>query len=169
MRHARNRSSGFAVLFALSVAACNESPTSPSRLPIPTLSTPTSAIALVDGIRACTFGAGYWKTHPHAWPRRFDPNAIFFASGKSWMEVLKTPPRGNAYYILAHQFIAAGLNLEQLDSNLRPDEIGSPWAISGSGYFTEGEHSNLIRTELIDLATLFENFNEGQRGVPPCR
>jgi hypothetical protein len=82
--------------------------------------------------------------------------------------VLKTPPEGDAYYILAHQFIAAGLNLEQLDSDIRPTEIGTPWAVAERGYFTEGAHSSLTRSELIDLATLFEIFNEGKRGVPPC-
>ena len=71
-------------------------------------------------------------------------------------------------YILGHQFIAAGLNLEQLDPDLRPKEIGTPWELV-QRYFTEGAHSSFTRTELTGLATLFENFNEGKRGVPPCR
>jgi hypothetical protein len=86
-----------------------------------------------------------------------------------WIDVLRTPPRGDAYYILAHQFIAAGLNLEQLDPGLRPPEIGEPFSIVGSGYFTNGAHSDHTLTELIELATLFETFNDGNRGVPPCR
>ncbi len=32
--------------------------------------------------------------------------------------------------------------LSSLDPNIRPNEIGSPWAISGPGYFTDGAHQN---------------------------
>ena len=32
--------------------------------------------------------------------------------------------------------------LSSLDPNYRPNEIGSPWAISGPGYFTDGAHQD---------------------------
>jgi hypothetical protein len=49
--------------------------------------------------------------HTNAWPTGFDPDATFFLSGQSWIEVLNTEPQGgNGYYILAHQYIAAALN-----------------------------------------------------------
>ena len=32
--------------------------------------------------------------------------------------------------------------LSSLDPNIRPNEIGSPWAISGPGYFTDAAHQN---------------------------
>jgi len=161
---------GLVGLLSLCVGGCREHPASPTDFHqlTPTVSSPGSVPGVLGGSGGCTFGSGYWKTHPDAWPGRFDPNAVFFTSGKSWIDVLNTPPRGEAYYILGHQFIAAGLNLERLDSDLRPREIGEPWAIAGSGYFTEGAHSSFTRTELTDLATLFQNFNEGKRGVPPC-
>jgi hypothetical protein len=34
----------------------------------------------------------------------------FYSSGLTWQQILDTPPRGNAYIILAVQFIAAVLN-----------------------------------------------------------
>jgi cell wall-associated NlpC family hydrolase len=34
--------------------------------------------------------------------------------------------------------------LGSLDPSYRPDEIGTPWAISGSGYFTDADHSDHI-------------------------
>lgn len=59
----------------------------------------------------CALSFGYWRNHTDAWPVGFDPNAIFYNSGKTWLEVLNTPPpRGNKYYILAHQYIAMVLN-----------------------------------------------------------
>ena len=36
---------------------------------------------------------------------------MFFSSGLTWQQILETPPAGgNAYLILAHQYIAARLN-----------------------------------------------------------
>jgi cell wall-associated NlpC family hydrolase len=34
------------------------------------------------------------------------------------------------------------MKLQDLDPSIRPDEIGSPWAISGAAYFTDSEHQN---------------------------
>ena len=31
-----------------------------------------------------------------------------------------------------------------------------------------GEHSNLTRDDPLQLASVFEGFNEGRRGIPPC-
>ena len=83
--------------------------------------------------------------------------------------MLRTPPEGDTYYILGRQFIAAALNLDRLDSAIRPSEIGAPFAIAGEDYFTAGAHTQLTRTELIRLATVLERFNDGNTGVPACR
>ena len=171
MSRTRRRLPRLGVLLAVAALACSDPPISPtsSWAQIPAFRSSTGALDAVAETGRCTFGAGYWKTHPLAWPARFDPNAIFYKSGRRWIDVLRTPPKGDPYYILAHQFMAAGLNLEQLDPSLRPREIGEPWMIAESGYFTNAAHSDHTRTELIELATLFETFNDGNRGVPPCR
>ena len=65
----------------------------------------------------CTLTQGYWKTH--AAGKKFDagwnlvggPDAAFFASGSTWIQIFNTPPKGgNAYLQLAHQYMAAKLN-----------------------------------------------------------
>lgn len=60
----------------------------------------------------CTRTQGYWKSKPGViWPGSFSRGAMFFSSGLSWQQMLETPPQGgNAYVILAHQYIAAILN-----------------------------------------------------------
>jgi len=70
----------------------------------------------------CTLTQGYWKTHAGIRPARapYDDtwnligaqgaNTLFYLSGISYYDVLREPPRGNVYYILARQFIAARLN-----------------------------------------------------------
>ena len=60
------------------------------------------------------------------WPARFDPNAIFYDTGKSWIDVLTNPPSGDVVYILAHQFIAAGLNLAELPPSYGPKRSERP-------------------------------------------
>jgi hypothetical protein len=69
----------------------------------------------------CTLTPGYWKTHSKYGPAPYDDtwalvepdgeDSAFFDTGQSWYEVLWTEPKGgNAYYILAHAYIAAALN-----------------------------------------------------------
>lgn len=54
---------------------------------------------------------GYWGNKPNVlWPAPYDRKAWFFSSGLTWQQVLDSPVRGNAYLILAHQYIAAVLN-----------------------------------------------------------
>jgi len=61
--------------------------------------------------KGCVRTQGYWGNKPGVvWPK-YDRHAAFYASGLSWQQVLDSPPRGDAYFILAHQYIAAVLNL----------------------------------------------------------
>lgn len=115
---------------------------------------------------------GYWKNHPENWP---DPPYYvqglvnygdnFFSSGQDWMAVLQTPPKGgNAYYTLAHQYIAAVLNMyngnwapydridegEALFSDYTPVEIGK---LKGN---------DPLRQQFIDLAEYLDDYNNGR-------
>jgi hypothetical protein len=73
----------------------------------------------------CTLTQGYWGTHNNnvctsnpssplcvIWPSPYDPNALFFNSGLTWQQIMDTSDAGgNAYINLAHQYIAAVLNV----------------------------------------------------------
>ena len=69
----------------------------------------------------CTLTQGYWKTHSMSGPAPYDDawknlggleeNTLFFKSGITWINVFRTPPAGNAFYNLAHQYMAAKLNV----------------------------------------------------------
>jgi hypothetical protein len=87
----------------------------------------------------CGYTQGYWKNHDwdsnHPDPTWYEwytdgvtypllgGKALFFGTGKSWSETLDTPARaGNAYYILAYQYIAAYLNTQKMfDPAYHPD------------------------------------------------
>ena len=70
----------------------------------------------------CTLTQGYWKTHSAngpapedeggAWDAAGGPDSEFLNSGMSWYDVFWTPPKGgNVWIQLAHQWMAAYLNM----------------------------------------------------------
>jgi hypothetical protein len=63
------------------------------------------------GPKGCVRTQGYWGNKPGVvWPGGWSRGMSFYSSGLTWQQVLDTPPRGNAYIILADQFITAVLN-----------------------------------------------------------
>jgi hypothetical protein len=119
--------------------------------------------------QGCTVTQGFWKNHTSDWPSGFDPNATFFLSGQSWLGVLNTQPLGNAYYILAKQYIAAVLNGASGASV--PANVQT--AINGAGaYFAANSPtpapSGATRTQLITWATLLNDYNNGLVGPGHC-
>lgn len=62
----------------------------------------------------CTFTQGYWSNKPGVvWPGSVPQRTdLFFNSGKTYQEIMDASVRGgNAYINLAHQYIAAALNV----------------------------------------------------------
>jgi hypothetical protein len=66
----------------------------------------------------CTLTQGYWKNHEEDWPAPYVPNDpvdhLFYLSGVTWDAIFDIPPGNpnpNKYYVLAHQYIAAVLNV----------------------------------------------------------
>ncbi len=64
----------------------------------------------------CTLTQGYWKTHSSYGHASYDAtwaavgeNTPFFSSSSTWYSALLESPEGDAYWILAHQYIAAVL------------------------------------------------------------
>lgn len=61
----------------------------------------------------CTYTQGYWGSKPGVvWPSPYDRGATFYLSGQTWQQVMDTPVNvSQGYYQLAHQYIAAVLNV----------------------------------------------------------
>jgi hypothetical protein len=134
--------------------------------------------------QGCTLTQGYWKTHNDSFwgGAPTDPTwdligpdaeqTIFFLSGKSYFDVMWTSGGGNAYYILAKQYIAAQLNMlagadgtaittqfataTTLFNTYTPAQIG---ALKGS---------NALRQQFISLAGVLGQYNEGLIGPGHC-
>jgi len=123
-------------------------------------------------ISGCTYTKGYWGNKPGVvWPSPYSRTDTFFNSGQTWQQVLDTEPRGNGYYILAHQYIAAVLNiangasvpkgvLDTLDLALEWLQFNGPNACTGPG--SCGVQKN--------WAAVLESYNKGEYpgGPPHC-
>ncbi len=117
----------------------------------------------------CVLSQGFWKTHPNAWPAGHDPDASFFSSGKTWLEVLWTAPRGDAYFILAHQYIAAALNVAA--GAVMPSDVQDAFNDATDWFNTHNPGvpaSSSDGQTAIHLAEILAAFNEGMKGVPHC-
>ncbi len=127
----------------------------------------------------CTLTQGYWKTHSQYGPAPYydtwgqiGADTPFYSSGQSWYQVLWTAPQGgNAYYILAHQFIAAELN--GLNGAASPSAVGDAlgWADAFFGTHTPTSTlSKQVRNMALTYAALLDQYNNGQAvgGPPHC-
>jgi hypothetical protein len=118
----------------------------------------------------CTLTQGYWKNH--AWPAVSifswdDPKWQFFDTGIAWKDMLGTAPKGDAYYILANQFIAATLN--QQNGAYTPEQVRQTLA-DAYRYFAmpPAQRAGISRSTLTQWANLLDQYNNGKLGVPHC-
>ena len=64
-----------------------------------------------NGSDECTLTQGYWKNHPNAWPvSSLKLGTVTYTKDQA-IAILKTPVKGNGLVQLAHQLIAAKLNV----------------------------------------------------------
>lgn len=116
----------------------------------------------------CTYTQGYWKNHPDDWPT----DQLSLYSMHEAMLILWTPPKkGNAYLILAHQYIAAELNM--INGASVPEAVDEAWSDAQellAAYAAEGSipKKTSDRDDAIDLATLLDAYNNGVIGPGHC-
>ncbi|MCY1723262.1 T9SS type A sorting domain-containing protein [Prolixibacteraceae bacterium Z1-6] len=148
----------------------------------------TGAILLTTTVnQGCTYTQGYWKTHSEYGPASkpdatWDelpngPDSEFYLSGMSWIDVFNTPVGGNAYFKLAHQFMAAYLNT--LKGIYVPAEVENAltdataiFEVNEPAYYEKvkgkSEASQTEIKELTDLASILADYNEGRIGPGHC-
>lgn len=143
-----------------------------------------TVVVTVPCDEGCTLTPGYWKTHSAQGPAPFDDtwnqilpdaeNSPFFLSGQTYLEVLWTPPRGNAYYILAHAWIAAELN--QLNGASIPDDVLDAFnqGLAVFQTYTPDEVAGFKgkekdkRAMILGWAFLLDEYNNGITGPGHC-
>lgn len=126
----------------------------------------------------CTLTQGYWKTHSTkgparpadpAWDQVGGPNASFYSSGKTWYQVFWTPPAGNPYYNLAHQFMAARLNI--ISGASTTAEVDACMSFAASFFASKTPSSTLtraLRAQVLACASTLDSYNNGAIGPGHC-
>jgi hypothetical protein len=138
--------------------------------------------AEVECGQGCTLTQGYWRTHSANGPAPYDETwallgeaTPFFLSGKTYYEALWTAPAGNAYYILARQYIAAKLN--QLNGASIPANVLTAFNQATTLFETytpaqiaaaKGKSGNDLRAQFVSLGGILGGYNEGASGPGHC-
>ena len=127
---------------------------------------PDASTQSVSALSTCT--QGFWKNHPEAWLAGITIGGIAYTQEEA-LEILSTPPaRGDATYILAHQLIAAKLNVE---SGADGSALGTTIADADAWLMAHPLGSNprgTDREEGIALAEVLDDFNNGLLGSEDC-
>ena len=126
----------------------------------------------------CSLTQGYWKTHSSHGPAPYDDtwggleDTTFFLSGQTYYQVLWTPPQGNAYYNLAHQYIAAKMNgLNGANTAVIKQALLDAEALLST--YTPAQvlgfkKNSAARAQFISLGGTLGSYNEGAIGPGHC-
>jgi hypothetical protein len=138
-----------------------------------------TVIADVACLHGCTLTQGYWKTHSQKGPAPYDDawgnlsfleeDTPFYISLKTWYQVFWTPPAGNPYYNLAHQYMAAKLNI--LNGASTTPAVDAAMTSANSFFLTHTPGSKLSKTERANVlmwAATLDQYNNGYIGPGHC-
>lgn len=128
----------------------------------------------------CTLTQGYWKTHSDRGPAPYDDawknvgaleeDTAFYLSGKTWYQVFWTPPAGNAYYNLAHQYMAAKLNV--LNGASTTAAVDAALAGANTLLSAQGVNDTTLsaaeRKLALAYASTLDQYNNGLIGPGHC-
>ena len=143
-----------------------------------------SVTVTVEELLGCTLTQGYWKTHSQEGPAPYDSEGWgalgdFDADGSSeeegeilaynitWYTAFHTAPKkGNVWYQLAHQWMAAYLNIANgADS---PSEVDSAIADGLTWLKANDPATNPKSSQAGTWAGILADFNEGSIGPGHC-
>lgn len=133
----------------------------------------------VPCVLGCTLTQGYWKTHSSYGPAPYDntwamlangADTLFYSSGTTWLGVFQTPPKGNPYYILAHQYMAAKLNVLNgaSASSISSALVQAEAFFSNPSNTPSTNYSKAMKQQLVALAGVLASYNEGTTGPGHC-
>jgi len=128
----------------------------------------------------CVNTWGYWKNHsiygahPDPGWDAIGEDTQFFGSGMTWYQILLIPPKGgNAYVILAHQYVAAYLNIQNgADAAILGVTMGDAEALLAK-YASPPSPPVIPKNDpdrplAEQLASQLDQFNSGYIGPAPC-
>jgi hypothetical protein len=123
-----------------------------------------------NGGEGCTLTQGYWKNHSDyaenasqhkAWPISEDTQLC----GQSWYDILHTAGKGDAWYVVAHQYIAASLNVAS--GAAVTAEVTAALA-AAEGFLADCKISKAEKADAIASKDVLDAFNNGEIGPGHC-
>ena len=152
------------------IATPTASPTltpSPTPRPSPT-PTPTVTATPTSTPFNCVRGQGYWKTHAE-WPVSQLPLGNVTYSRQQLQSILGTEVRFNGLVSLAHQEIAAKLNIANgANSSCIAQTLAQVDALIGDLVVPPVGNGFLTTREVADYVGTLTQYNEGQLCAPQC-
>jgi hypothetical protein len=129
----------------------------------------TCATLPCDPGHNCTYTQGFWKNHSDSWPLQNLMLGAVSYNAPQLLQILNRPAQGNGLITLAHQLIAAKLNMGNSadptavqQATIDADTIigGLILPPIGKGYLSPAQTSNLTDT--------LTEYNEGTIGPGHC-
>jgi hypothetical protein len=142
---------------------------SPTPTPTPTATetptatpTPTPTPTPTGTPVGCVFTQGYWKNHPEAWPVTELQLGNVTYTQQQLLDILHQPVRGNGLVLLAHQLIAAKLNVANgADASCIQQTIADADALIGDLVVPPVGTGYLAPRDVSPLADTLDQYNEG--------
>jgi hypothetical protein len=136
----------------------------------PSAYTPTAiAGTMSEPLANCTYTLGYWKTHAAAWPVNWLTLGTVTYSQTQLMSILNKPAAGNGLLILAHQLIAAQLNVAAgADPTPVAAAIAAADALIGGLVVPPVGGGYLDPASVTSVKETLDGYNNGLLGVPHC-
>ena len=123
-----------------------------------------------NGGDGCTLTQGYWKNHSDlaenasqqkAWPVSEDTQLC----EQSWYDILHTAGKGDAWYVVAHQYIAASLNVAS--GAAATAEVTAALS-AAEGFLADCKISKDEKADAIASKDVLDAFNNGLIGPGHC-
>lgn len=140
-----------------------------------------STLPCNDDTTGCTLTQGYWKTHgpipvganSYTWPQSVQDNGLTLGNisytADQLLSILNTPASGNGLLALAHQLIAAKLNIANgSDGSAIAADIAAADALIGNLIIPPIGSDYLAPGSTSALTTALSNYNEGGTGPGHC-
>src|SRR6266545_2552392 len=127
----------------------------------------SSAVTRADA--GCTLTLGYWKTHPESWPVSSLTLGSVSYSQAQLLSILGTPVSGNGLIALAHQLIAAKLNVANgADPTAAAGSIAAADALIGALVVPPVGTGTLKPGATSALTGALDAYNTGAVGPGHC-
>ena len=128
------------------------------------------ASTLVRSSQECTYTQGYWKNHTEVWPVGSLTLGTVNYTAAQLLQIFNEPARGNGLLSLAHQLIAAKLNIAQGASAPAgvATAIAQADALIGNMIAPPIGAGSLAPGATSGLTTTLDNFNQGITGPGHC-